>query len=86
MLDGQRQLSSTSRQFINTKFGILHYGFLRIRINAMSKLESSEKRIREIYPDLATKSASFNQEGLLNDVVICGSVHIGGAKDMKYNS
>ena len=52
----------------------------------MSKLESSEKRIREIYPDLATKSASFNQEGLLNDVVICGSVHIGGAKDMKYNS
>src|SRR5262245_62903614 len=36
----------------------------------MSELESYEKRIREIYPDLATKSISLNQEGLLNDVVI----------------
>jgi aminoglycoside phosphotransferase (APT) family kinase protein len=36
----------------------------------MSELEAYEKRIREIYPDLATNSISLNQEGLLNDVVI----------------
>jgi aminoglycoside 2''-phosphotransferase len=36
----------------------------------MSELESYEKRIREIYPDLATHRISLNQEGLLNDVVI----------------
>lgn len=46
----------------------------------MSKLESYEKRIREIYPDLATKSASFNQEGLLNDLVICGSLSTLGVQ------
>src|SRR5215510_6490523 len=37
---------------------------------SMSELESYKKCIREIYPDLATKSISLNQEGLLNDVVI----------------
>jgi hypothetical protein len=43
----------------------------------MSELESYEKRIREIYPDLATKSISLNQEGLLNDVVIVVSCALG---------
>lgn len=36
----------------------------------MSKLESYEKRIREICPELALENVSLNSEGLLNDVVI----------------
>lgn len=36
----------------------------------MSELESYQNRIREICPDLAIESASLNQEGLLNDLVI----------------
>lgn len=36
----------------------------------MSKLESYEKRIREICPELAIENVSLNSEGLLNDVVI----------------
>lgn len=36
----------------------------------MSKLESYEKHIREICPELAIKDVSLNSAGLLNDVVI----------------
>lgn len=36
----------------------------------MTELETYQKRIREICPDLAVKKVSLNQEGLLNDVVI----------------
>lgn len=36
----------------------------------MNELESHEKRIREICPELAIESISLNQAGLLNDVVI----------------
>lgn len=39
-------------------------------MNGMNELESYEKRIREICPELAIESVSLNQAGLLNDVVI----------------
>jgi aminoglycoside 2''-phosphotransferase len=36
----------------------------------MNKLESYEKRIREICPELMLENVSLNRAGLLNDVVI----------------
>jgi aminoglycoside 2''-phosphotransferase len=38
--------------------------------NRMTKLETYEKRIREIAPDIAISSSTLNGDGLLNDVVI----------------
>jgi aminoglycoside 2''-phosphotransferase len=36
----------------------------------MNKLEAYEQRIRTLFPDIAIQSASLNDDGLLNDVVI----------------
>lgn len=40
------------------------------KLTLVSKLESYEKRISEICPELALENVSFNSTGLLNDVVI----------------